>query len=235
MTDTPLDKGALAALRAYDTPTICNALEIVSPERRACGFTTRTLHCAFPELPPMVGYARTATIRTMEKPAAAGDALTDARIAYYRHVEEGPRPSVMVIQDVDSRPGAASWWGEVHSNVHQALGCLGVVTDGAVRDLDMIAEGFQFLSGTVVPSHAWVHVVDFGKPVDVYGMATNPGDLIHADRHGAVIVPHEVAREVPAAAELCQRREAPILEACGKPGFSADVMAELLRRTDEIH
>jgi regulator of RNase E activity RraA len=109
------------------------------------------------------------------------------------------------------------------------------VTNGAVRDLDMIADGFQFLSGTVVPSHAWVHLVDCGGAVDVCGMVTNSGDLVHADRHGAVIIPHEAAREVPAAAELCMRREAPILAACKKQDFSADVMAKVLREVSEIH
>jgi len=235
VTDRPLDENELAALRAFDTPTICNALEIVCPERRALGFTTGMLLCAFPALAPMVGYARTATIRAMERPAADDDAVIADRIAYYRYVEEGPRPSIMVIQDIDSRPGAASWWGEVQSNVHQALGSLGVVTNGAVRDLDAIADGFQFLSGTVVPSHAWVHVVSHGDPVDVCGMVTNGGDLVHADRHGAVVVPHEAAREVPAAAALCQRREAPILDACKEPGFSAETMARLLREVREIH
>jgi hypothetical protein len=141
VTDTPLNEAELAALRAYDTPTICNALEIVCPDRRALGFTTETLICSFPDLAPMVGYARTATIRSMEQPAKDGDAMAADRVTYYRYVEEGHRPSIMVIQDVDSRPGAASWWGEVHSAVHQALGCLGVVTNGAVRDLDMIADG----------------------------------------------------------------------------------------------
>ena len=235
MTETPLNEAELAALRAYDTPTICNALEIVCPKRRTFGFTTETLICAFPELQPMVGYARTATIRSMEKPAKDGDAMTADRIAYYRYVETGHRPGIMVIQDIDSRRGAASWWGEVHSAVHQALGCLGVVTDGAVRDLDMIADGFQLISGTVVPSHAWVHLVSFGEPVDVCGMVTHSGDLVHADRHGAVIIPHEAAREVPAAAELCMRREAPILAACKEPGFSADVMERVLREAKEIH
>ena len=235
MTETPLNQAELAALSAYDTPTICNALEIVCPERRTLGFTTETLICAFPDLTPMVGYARTATIRSMERPAKDADAVTADRVAYYRYVEDGSRPSIMVIQDVDYRRGAASWWGEVHSAVHQALGCLGVVTDGAVRDLDMIADGFQLLSGTVVPSHAWVHLVSCGEPVDVCGMVTHSGDLVHADRHGAVIIPHDVAREVPAAAELCQRREAPILAACKEAGFSAETMERVLAEAKEIH
>lgn len=121
MTDEPLDENELAALRAFDTPTICNALEIVCPERRALGFTTGTLICAFPALAPMVGYARTATIRAMERPAADDDAVIADRIAYYRYVEDGPKPSIMVIQDIDSRPGAASWWGEVHSNIRPSV------------------------------------------------------------------------------------------------------------------
>ena len=105
MTETPLNEAELAALRAYDTPTICNALEIVCPERRALGFTTETLICSFPALEPTVGYARTATIRAMEKPAKDGDAMTADRVAYYRYVEEGHQPSIMIIQDIDSRPG----------------------------------------------------------------------------------------------------------------------------------
>ena len=105
MTDTPLNEAELAALRAYDTPTICNALEIVCPERRALGFTTETLICSFPDLAPMVGYARTATIRSMEKPAKDGDAMAADRVAYYRYVEEGHQPGIMIIQDVDSPAG----------------------------------------------------------------------------------------------------------------------------------
>lgn len=235
MTDAPLSEQDIAALRAIDTPTVCNALEVLCPERRAMGFTVETLHCAFPDLPPMVGYAKTATIRAVE-PAAGGKARMGAdRIAYYRYVETGPRPTVMVIQDVDSRPGFGAWWGEVHSNVHKALGCLGVVTNGSVRDLDAVAEGFQFLSAVVGPSHAWVHLVDFDCEVDVCGMVTRSGDLVHADRHGAVIIPHEVARDVPGAADLCMRREAPILEACKRPDFSADVIAEALKQAEDIH
>jgi regulator of RNase E activity RraA len=236
VTDTPLNETELAALRAIDTPTICNALEIVAPERRTTGFTTRTLHCAFPDLPPTVGYARTATIRAMQEPEGGAAKMKADRLAYYRYVEgAGPQPSVMIIQDIDSRPGAGCWWGEVHSNLHQALGCLGVVTDGGVRDLDMIAPGFQFISGTVVPSHAWVHLVDFGNPVDIYGMHTHSGDLIHADKHGAVIIPHAVAREVPAAAELCARREKPILDICKNPDFSIEMLERALAEASEIH
>ena len=235
MTDTPLNDQELSRLREIDTPTICNALEIVSPERRARGFTVRHLHCAFPELPPIVGYARTARIRAATPPSAGNEDQTAARLAYYRYIDAGDGPTVMVIEDIDTTPGYGSWWGEVHSNVHQALGALGVVTSGSVRDLDMIAEGFQLISGSVGPSHAWVQLVDCGGEVNVHGMVTRSGDLVHADRHGAVIIPHEVARDVPAAAELCMRREKPILDACKSGDFSVALIEKALAEAGEIH
>ena len=235
MTDTPLNDQELSRLREIDTPTICNALEIVSPERRARGFTVRHLHCAFPELPPIVGYARTARIRAATPPSAGNEDQTAARLAYYRYIDAGAGPTVMVIEDIDTTPGYGSWWGEVHSNVHQALGALGVVTSGSVRDLDMIAEGFQLISGSVGPSHAWVQLVDCGGEVNVHGMVTRSGDLVHADRHGAVIIPHEVARDVPAAAELCMRREKPILDACKSGEFSVALIEKALAEAGEIH
>ncbi len=235
MTDTPLNDQELSRLREIDTPTICNALEIVSPERRARGFTVRHLHCAFPELPPIVGYARTARIRAATPPSAGNEDQTAARLAYYRYIDAGAGPTGMVIEDIDTTPGYGSWWGEVHSNVHQALGALGVVTSGSVRDLDMIAEGFQLISGSVGPSHAWVQLVDCGGEVNVHGMVTRSGNLVHADRHGAVIIPHEVARDVPAAAELCMRREKPILDACKSGDFSVALIEKALAEAGEIH
>ena len=230
-----MNEQELSLLREIDTPTICNALEIVSPERRAVGFTVSHLHCAFPELPPMVGYARTARVRAASSPLAGNQDQAAARLAYYRYIEAGAGPSVMVIEDIDKSPGFGSWWGEVHSNVHQALGALGVVTSGSVRDLDMIAEGFQLISGSVGPSHAWVQLVDYGGEVNVHGMVTRSGDLVHADRHGAVIIPHEVARDVPAAAELCMRREKPILDACKSGDFSVELIEKALAEAGEIH
>ena len=235
LTDTPLNEQELSRLREIDTPTICNALEIVSPERRMVGFTVRHLYCAFPELPPMVGYARTARVRAAASPPACNQDQTAARLAYYRYIEAGDGPTVMVIEDIDSSPGFGSWWGEVHTNVHKALGALGVVTSGSVRDLDMIAEGFQLLSGSVSPSHAWVHLVDCGGEVNVHGMVTRSGDLVHADRHGAVIIPHDVARQVPEAAALCMRREKPVLDACKRSNFSVDMIEKAFAEAGEIH
>jgi regulator of RNase E activity RraA len=235
MSRPPLDSRELTELASFDTPTIINALELLVPERRAVGFTTETLICPFPDRKPMVGYARTGTIRAMERPAADAAGMRRARLDYYRYVAEGALPKIVVIQDLDSRRGFGCFWGEVNTAIHRGLGCEGLVTDGGVRDLDMIAPGFGILCGKVTPSHAHVHPVAFGCEVDVFGMVVRSGDLVHADRHGAVVIPHDVARQVAAAAALCGRREAPILAAARSPGFSIEVLEAALAAADEIH
>ncbi|MGF1475157.1 MAG: RraA family protein [Geminicoccaceae bacterium] len=224
----------LEALRALDTPTVCNALEIVAPERRGFGYTIRPLFCAAPELPPMVGFARTARIRAQHPPAASKSDQAYAKRSYYRYVAEGPKPSVVVIQDLDETPGYGSLWGEVNSNVHKGLGALGVITNGSVRDLGERADGFQFLAGMVGPSHAWVRVVDFGGTITVHGMAVADGDLVHADRHGAVIVPLEVADQVAGAADLIARREAVIITAAQARDFTIDKLERATKEAQAI-
>jgi regulator of RNase E activity RraA len=232
----PLPQSVLDALARYDTPTICNALEIVAPQRRAIGFTTRPLVCPFPQLPPIVGYARTATIR-----ATAASSLTPAeqsakRLAYYDYVGTGQGPRISVIQDIDGPDaGYGAFWGEVNSAVHKALGCLGVITDGSIRDIPQWAEGFQALAGSIGPSHAHVHVAGFGDDVRVAGMTVRSGDLIHADSHGAVVIPLDVAAKVPDAAELCARRETPILDIARDPAFTLEKLRAALKRSSEIH
>ncbi len=234
MTQETLTADDLEALKAFDTPTICNALELVAPERRTTGFTTEPLVCADPALPPIVGYARTATIRAVEPPAASSDEQRALRAAYYEYVGQGQGPTVMVIQDLDPRPGFGAWWGEVNTTVHKALGCLGCVTDGSIRDLDMLAPGFQLLAASIGPSHAWVHVVGFGDPVNVHGMGVRHGELIHADRHGAVVVPLAVARALPQAVDLMARREKVILDACARPDFDIEALRQALADSAEV-
>jgi regulator of RNase E activity RraA len=233
--EAPLNDAELAALRKFDTPTICNALELVSPERRALGFTTQTLICPFPDLPPMVGYARTVLIRSNEPPSLSGAEQRQARLDYYRYVGSGSGPKISIIQDIDARMGFGCFWGEVQTAIHKALGCLGVVTDGGVRDIGDIAPGFQVLCGRIVPSHAWVHSVDYGVTVDVFGMLTRSDDLVHADRHGAVVIPHEVARELHRAAELCGKREAPILKVARSADFSLEALERAMGEAADIH
>jgi regulator of RNase E activity RraA len=235
MPNEPLSAAELDALRAFDTPTICNALEVVVPERRALGFTTQTLICPFPELPPIVGYARTAMIRSALPPGISAAEQRKARLDYYRYVAAGSGPKVVVIQDVDSRIGFGCFWGEVQTAIHKGLGCRGLVTDGGVRDLDAVAPEFQVLCGKVTPSHAWVHSIAHGGTVDVFGMVVRSDDLIHADRHGAVVIPPEVAREVADAARLCGRREEPILKVARSPDFSLEALERAMAEAAEIH
>jgi regulator of RNase E activity RraA len=235
MPDNPLSQDELAALAEFDTPTICNALEVVAPERRTIGFTTETMVCPFPDRKPMVGYARTGMIRSMEKPALDKAAMRKGRLDYYRYMADGDLPKIVVLQDLDSKKGFGCYWGEVNTAVHLGLGCAGLVTDGGVRDLDAVAPGFDILCGKVTPSHAWVHPVSFGGEVDIFGMIVRSDDLVHADRHGAVVIPHAVARDVVAAAELCGRREEPILAAARSADFSIEKLEQALSAADEIH
>lgn len=236
MTDAKLTPADLEALRAFDTPTICNALEIVAPERRGMGYTVEPLECPFPDLPPIVGYARTASIRAMLPTARSGQEMKAQRMAYYEYVAGGQGPTVSVIQDLDGgRKGYGAFWGEVQSNIHNGLGCLGVVTDGSVRDIPDWSEGFQALAGRIGPSHAHVHLQNFGETVNVAGMVVSSGDIIHADRHGAVVVPASVVKKIPVAVDLLVRREAVILEACRKPGFDIEALRRAMAGADEIH
>jgi regulator of RNase E activity RraA len=148
----PLPASVLEALARYDTPTICNAMEIVAPERRLIGYTTKPLVCPFPDLPAMVGYARTVTIRSVLKSTLPADEQAKRRIGYYEYVGTGFGPRITVIQDIDGADaGYGAFWGEVQSNVHKALGCLGVITDGSIRDIPQWAPGFQALAGSVGP------------------------------------------------------------------------------------
>jgi len=167
LTDAQLD-----ALRALDTPTVCNALEVVSPERRGSGYTVKPFYCPRPELGSMVGYARTGTMRSMQQTDATPAEATEARLAYYDHIADGPGPTITVIEDLDAIPGYGAWWGEVNTNIHKGLGSLGVITNGSIRDLDDAAEGFHMLAGMAGPSHAWVRIEDYNLTVTVHGSSS---------------------------------------------------------------
>lgn len=216
-------------LRSIDTPTVCNVIEVVAPERRGHGYTIQHLHCPFPDLPPMVGFAKTVTFRSRKPHGMDGGGYMARRLDYLDYVASPPRPAVMIMQDLDDPPGHGAFWGEVQSNVHQALGALGVVTSGSIRDIPQIAPGFQMLAGSIGPSHAHVHVVDFGVDVSVHGMAVSSGDLIHADRHGAVVVPLDGLAAMKPALDRLLRQEAGILEAARRPGGSLEARLEAIK------
>ena len=230
------DPAQLEALRAWDTPTICNALELIVPARRATGFIRRPLFAPFPQLKPVVGFARTATIRSREPQPRGREEATRVRLGYYAHIAKPPLPSNAVLQDIDAPDcGFGAFWGEVQTHVHKGLGCAGVVTDGSVRDIDAMAPEFFVLAGSIMPSHAHVHLVDVAVTVSVAGMIVSPDDLIHADRHGAVVVPQEAVAEIPQAAALLARREKVVIDASKQPGFSVERLRRAFAEVEEIH
>jgi len=215
-----------AFLRSIDTPTVCNLIEIVAPECRGAGYTVAHLHCPFPDLAPMVGFAKTVTIRARD--VVSGPSYMQKRMDYLDYVGAAPQPSVVMIQDLDEPAGYGAFWGEVQTNVHKALGCLGTVTNGSVRDIPAVALDFQMLAGSIGPSHAYVHVVDFGVPVTIHGMATKSGDLIHADRHGAVIVPVDKIDAMKDALDGLMKQEARII-AAAKSGQGVEAIKAAFR------
>jgi regulator of RNase E activity RraA len=227
---TTVTKEQFDFLRSIDTPTVCNLLEMVAPERRGFGYTVKHLHCPFPDLPPMVGFAKTVTIKTKDAVPLGQASYMDKRLDYLDYVAAQPAPSVVVIEDLDGEhAGYGAFWGEVQSNLHKALGCLGTITNGSIRDIPMIPPGFQMLAGSVSPSHAYVHVVDFAVPVNVHGMAVTSHDLVHADRHGAVVVPVDTIAAMVPALDKITKQEARIIEAARAPGATAATIKAALR------
>ncbi len=221
----------LEVLQSWDTPTICNGLELVAPERRAVGFTVEPMIAADRKLRPIVGLARTGLIRAKEKPRGPIPPRED----WYDYVAADDLPTIALLQDIDDRPGYGAFWGEVQSTVHLGLGVRGCVTNGSFRDLDMIAAGFQIIGGRIGPSHAHVHMVQMRCDVNVFGMVARDEDVIHADFHGAVIIPADAVRKLPDAIELIARREKVILDTARAPGFTSAKMREALKRSTEIH
>jgi regulator of RNase E activity RraA len=151
------------------------------------------------------------------------------RMDYLDYVAGEPRPSVVMIEDKDQPAGYGAFWGEVQTNVHKALGCLGTVTNGSIRDIAQVAEGFQMLAGSITPSHAYVHVVEFGVPVTIHGMEVASGDLIHADRHGAVVVPADKIDAMKTALDGLMKQEARIITAARAPGATVETIKAAFR------
>ncbi len=221
-----LSESQFAFLRSIDTPTVCNLIEIAAPERRGAGYTVSHLHCPFPDLPPMVGFAKTVTMRARD--AVSGPSYMAKRMDYLDYIAAKPRPSVVVIEDKDEPAGYGAFWGEVQTNVHKALGCLGTVTNGSIRDIAQVAEGFQMLAGSIGPSHAYVHVEEFGIPVRIHGMDVKSGDLIHADSNGAVVVPADKVDALQTALGGLMKQEARII-AAAKSGKGVEAIKAAFR------
>jgi regulator of RNase E activity RraA len=231
MPDYPFTAGDLEILKQWDTPTICNGLEITNPERRAIGFTVEPMVAVDRSFKPIVGLARTGIIRARETPRGP---IAD-RVDWYDYVAASHLPTIAVLQDIDDRPGYGAYWGEVQTTIHSALKVAGCVTNGSFRDLDMLAPGFQIIGGRIGPSHAHVHMVDFGRAVNICGMQASHDDVIHADFHGAVVIPGDAVKKLPAAIDLVSRREKVILDVCKAADFTPQKLRDALRRSGEIH
>ena len=210
-----------AQLEEFDSCTISNAIEAFQVRTRNEGFMNSSVRCMFPEMGPRAGYAVTARIRSSSTPIA-GRCYYD-RPDWWTHVQSIPGPKVVAIQDIDHVPGLGALVGEIHANIFKALGCTALVTNGAVRDLPGIeASRLQVFAGNVSVSHSYAHVVDFGGPVEIGGLAINPGDLLHGDRHGVISIPFEIAADVPAEAARIVETERELIRYCRSAQFSAD-------------
>ena len=229
-----ITKEQINALREIDTPTICNLIEMAKPSRRGYGYTVEHLHCLLPDMKPIVGYAKTATMRAKQPSRYSPEEYLGIRNSYFDYLDQGASPKISIVQDLDERPGYGAFWGEVFSACHKALGCVGAVTNGSIRDLDMIADDFQLLAGVIAPSHAYIHIVDWSCEVNVHGMVVQDSDLIHADRHGAVVIPEDVLAEIIDALDLMLRREKVILDVARGSDFSVEKLKDAWKRSSEI-
>lgn len=205
---------------------MCNAIEVAQGRRGFDRFTRGTMmHCR-PGMPAMVGRARTAQIAGLAPPAEPAEVIRARRRDYYRAMARGPEPTVAVIEDLDYPDCIAGWWGEVHVAVHKGLGMRGALTNGVMRDLDVIDDGFPILAGSVGPSHGFVHVRTLSTEVNVMGLRVAEDDLVHADRHGALVIPEEVVPDLEVAIATVIEAESLILNPAREPGFNLEKLEE---------
>ncbi|MGA2771535.1 MAG: RraA family protein [Bryobacteraceae bacterium] len=219
-----LSADEICALRKYTTPTVSNAIEILTGKREGY-FTTQEVRCLYPALGPMVGYACTA-ISMSGQPARSRRHFP--RRDYWAYVASSPKPRVIVMQELSSPPLGA-FWGEVHSNIHKALGCEGVLLNGYVRDVEEVRDlKFHFLVSGISVSHAYAHLEDYDRDVEVFGMRVASGDLIHADRHGAVVIPRDCAHDIAATCAKIVEEETSIFQLCRSKDFSIAALDPLV-------
>ncbi|WP_170407846.1 RraA family protein [Ruegeria arenilitoris] len=210
----------LALLRKVDTPTVCNAIEMAQGKRGFDQFTRGTMFCSAPSEGAIVGFARTAKIAAVQPPSEAAEVIRQRRMDYYRYMAEAPAPSVAVVEDVDFPSCIGAYWGEINTSVHKGFGMAGALTNGVMRDLGDMPQGFPVIAGSIGPSHGFVHVREIDTPVSIFGLTVNPSDLIHADRHGAVVVPADLIDQIEHAILKLFETERIILSAASEPGFS---------------
>jgi len=215
---------------------VANAIETFGVRLRNSGFSDSSVRCIFEDFSPMVGYAATIRVRTSEPPME-GDGYY-YRLDWLEHVLSVPPPRILVMEDLDRIPGLGSFIGDLHANILRALGCIGVVTNGAVRNVEAArALKFQMFAGSLSVSHAFAHLFDFGGPVEVGKMQVQPGNLLHGDRQGVQTVPIEIAQKIPAVARRMNGEEREIIEFCQSGDFTlenlrSNVAALRIKRKD---
>ena len=203
----------LDTLKRYDTPTICNAIEVFGIRPKTEGFCDPSLRAIFDSDTTLVGYAVTAKISAINPPT---EQEREYLFDYYLNIEKSVKPVISVLEDID-KPCTGSFWGEVQANTHLALGCIGTITNGGVRDLKEVEElDFYYLAGSIMVSHAYVHIVQYDCPVLIGGLQIFPGDLIHADRHGATVIPQEIVPQLSRVCEAVLDAEQILIRECKK-------------------
>ncbi len=228
-----LKPSQLEQFRRLTTCLVASAIETFRVRLPNTGFADSSIRCMFPDQPAMAGYATTARLRSSNPRMEATKSYDYYdRTDWWNNILTIPAPRVVIIEDVDNPPGLGAFVGEVHANILLALGCVGIVTNGAVRDLpDIQPTEFQLFAGNVSVSHAYSHIFDFGTPVQVGGLTVHPGDLIHADRHGVQTVPHEIADKVPAAARDIRQRRQDLVGLRRSTGFTLEKLRQAIRDT----
>ncbi|MDB4110391.1 RraA family protein [Amylibacter sp.] len=211
----------LNLLQSVDTPTVCNAIEVAQGKRGFNDFTRGTM-LASDTKGVIVGYAVTAQIAAIEPPTEAVSVIRERRMSYYRAMSENVKPSIAVVEDLDYPNCIGAFWGEVNTTIHKGFGMSGALTNGVMRDLGDMAEGFPVVAGSIGPSHGFVHVRSVNQPINIFGMNINSGDLVHADRHGAVVVPTDVIDDLETSILKMQQTERLVLDPARKKGFDFD-------------
>lgn len=215
-----MDTDLLDLLKTVDTPTVCNAIEVAEGRRGFNRFSRGTMLASDPQGGAMVGYARTAKISALAPPTEPADVIKARRMDYYRYMAEGPRPAITVVEDVDYPNAIGAYWGEINTTVHKGFGLGGALTNGVMRDLGDLPDGFPVVAGSVGPSHGFVHVKEIGTPVKIFGLDIHPGELVHADRHGALVVPEAVVPALATAIRKLLETEQVVLGPAREPGFN---------------
>jgi 4-hydroxy-4-methyl-2-oxoglutarate aldolase len=220
----------LERLRELDACTVSNAIERFDVRLRNEGFTNISVRCLTPGLRPMLGYAVTGRIRTASAPISRNWYFD--HMDFWEYLAAAPAPRVIVLKDMDAKPGFGALFGEIHAQISRALSCVGYVTNGAVRDLPEIERlGFHLFASGVSVSHAYAHVVDFGEPVEIGGLVVRPGDLLHGDLHGGVSVPAAIAGEIPKVAAELLSQERELIQLCQSGHFSMEKLRNQIERT----